>query len=145
MERSENAKSLFLEKGYNCAQSVVLSFADELNLSKEVAQKIAAGFGGGMGKEQKTCGAVTGAVMVLGMLEGEQVNNNDELKSRSYASVKKLHRQFFEKFGTTQCRDLIECDLKTAEGSERFRDQQLKEKVCAPCVARAVNIIESLV
>jgi C_GCAxxG_C_C family probable redox protein len=145
MERSEIARNLFLEKDYNCAQSVVLSFADELKISKEVAQKMAAGFGGGMGKEQKTCGAVTGAVMVLGMLEGERVNNNDELKSRSYASVKKLHQRFFEEFGTTQCRELIDCDLNTSEGSERFRDQQLKEKVCGPCVARAVTIIQSLV
>ena len=85
MERSEQAKELFLS-GYNCAQSVVLSFADDLKFSKELAQKMAAGFGGGMGKQQETCGAVTGAIMVLGLLKGEQVNNNDELKSEAYGS-----------------------------------------------------------
>ena len=60
MERSDQASELFLS-GYNCAQSVVLSFADDLKFSKELGQMMAAGFGGGMGKQQETCGAVTGA------------------------------------------------------------------------------------
>ncbi|RLD53569.1 MAG: hypothetical protein DRI97_13205, partial [Bacteroidetes bacterium] len=83
MNRSEEAKELFLS-GYNCAQSILLSFADDLKFSKELAQKMAAGFGGGMGKRQETCGAVTGAIMVLGMMKGEEVNNNDELKAAAY-------------------------------------------------------------
>ena len=144
MERSENAEGLFLHSDYNCAQSVVLAFVDKLKISREVAQKMAAGFGGGMGKQQETCGAVTGAIMVLGMLEGEKVNNNDELKSRSYSSVQKFHRQFAEEFGTTRCEELIKVNLNTPEGSARFKEEKIKEHVCAPCVKRAVEIIEAM-
>lgn len=143
MNRSEEAKDLFLS-GYNCAQSVVLSFADDLKFSKELAQKMAAGFGGGMGKQQETCGAVTGAIMVLGLMKGEEVNNNDELKSAAYASVKDLTREFVSSYKTTQCRELIGCDLNTAEGSEKFKEEKIMENICAPCVEKAVQIIENL-
>jgi C_GCAxxG_C_C family probable redox protein len=143
MSRSENAVDLFLS-GYNCAQAVVLSFADDLKFSKELAQKMAAGFGGGMGKKQETCGAVTGAIMVLGILKGEEVNNNDELKASAYGGVKELIRDFTAEFKTTQCRDLIGCDLNTPEGSAKFKDDKIMENVCAGCVKKAVEIVENL-
>ena len=143
MERSEKAKELFLS-GHNCAQSVVMSFADDMKYSKELALKMAAGFGGGMGKQQETCGAVTGAIMVLGLMKGEQVNNNDELKTQAYGAVKELTREFTEAFKTTSCRDLIGCDLNTPEGSAKFKEERIMENVCADCVKRAVEIIESI-
>ncbi len=143
MERSEEAKEIFL-KGHNCAQSVVLSFANDLKFSKELALKMAAGFGAGMGREQETCGAVTGAIMVLGLLKGETVNNNDELKSQAYGSVRELIRDFVAEFQTTRCRDLIGCDLSTPEGSKQFEDENKMETVCAGCVQKAVQIVESL-
>ncbi len=143
MERSEQAKEHFLS-GYNCAQSVVLSFADDLKYSKELALKISAGFGGGMGKQQETCGAVTGAIMVLGLLKGEEVNNNDELKYETYSSVKELLKEFTAAYKTTNCRELIACDLNTPEGSAKFKEEKLMENVCAGCVAKAVQIVESI-
>ena len=143
MNRSQNAGELFLS-GYNCAQSVLLSFADDLKFSKELALKMAAGFGGGMGKQQETCGAVTGAIMVLGLLKGEEVNNNDELKAAAYGSVKELSRDFIAAYKTTQCRELIGCDLNTPEGSEKFKEEKIMENVCAPCVRKAVEIVENL-
>lgn len=143
MNRSEQAKDLFLS-GYNCAQSVVLSFADDLKFSRELAQKMAAGFGGGMGKQQETCGAVTGAIMVLGLLKGEDVNNNDELKASSYGAVKNLSRDFVAEYKTTNCKDLIGCDLNTPEGSAKFKDEKIMENICADCVKKAVEIVENL-
>jgi C_GCAxxG_C_C family probable redox protein len=123
---------------------VLLSFADELKYSRELALKISAGFGGGMGKTQETCGAVTGAVMVLGLVNGERANNNDELLPRAYGSVKELFRQFTETFHTTRCRDLAGCDLNTPNGADRFREERIRETICADCVARAVQIVESM-
>ena len=143
MERSELAKDHFLS-GYNCAQSVVLTFADDLKYSKELALKISAGFGGGMGKQQETCGAVTGAIMVLGLLKGETINNNDELKAESYSSVKELTREFTALYNSTRCRDLIGCDLNTPEGAAKFKEEKIMENVCADCVAQAVKIVESI-
>jgi C_GCAxxG_C_C family probable redox protein len=143
MNRADQARELFLS-GYNCAQSVLISFADELKFSRELAQKMAAGFGGGMGKQQETCGAVTGAVMVLGLLSGERASNNDELKSAAYANVKEFFRKFEQEFGFTGCRELTGCDLNTGEGSARFSEEGIMENVCAGCVARAVELVESI-
>lgn len=143
MDRPEHAKELFLS-GYNCAQSVLLSFANDLKFSKELAQKLAAGFGSGMGKQQETCGAVTGAIMVLGLLKGEEVNNNEELKASSYGAVKDLIRDFVAEYKSTKCRDLIGCDLNTPEGSARFNEENMMERICAPCVIKAVKILENL-
>jgi len=143
MNRSEQAKELFLS-GYNCAQSVLLSFSDDLKFSKELAQKMAAGFGGGMGKQQETCGAVTGAIMVLGLLKGEEVNSNDELKAAAYGSVKELIQSFTAEYKSTKCKDLIGCDLNTPEGSARFKEEKIMETTCAGCVKKAVEIVEDL-
>jgi C_GCAxxG_C_C family probable redox protein len=143
MNRSEQAKELFLS-GYNCAQSILLSFADDLKFSKELAQKMAAGFGGGMGKRQETCGAVTGAIMVLGMMKGEEVNNNDDLKAAAYGSVKNLTQDFVASYKTTRCRDLIGCDLNTPEGEAKYKEEKIMENVCAGCVQKAVQIVENL-
>ena len=143
MNRSEQAKELFLS-GHNCAQSVVISFAEDLKFSKELALKMAAGFGGGMGKQQETCGAVTGAIMVLGLLKGEDVNNNDELKASTYGAVKDLIRDFVAEYKTTNCKDLIGCDLNTPEGSAKFKEDKIMETVCADCVKKAVEIVEDL-
>lgn len=143
MNRSEQAKELFLS-GYNCTQSVVLSFADDLKFSKELAQKMAAGFGGGMGKTQETCGAVSGAIMVLGLLKGEEVNNNDELKASAYGAVKDLTRDFVAEYKSTKCRDLIGCDLNTPEGEAKFKDENMMVTICADCVKKAVEIVENL-
>jgi C_GCAxxG_C_C family probable redox protein len=143
MSRSENAKEMFLS-GYNCAQSVVLSFAGDLKFSKELAQKMAAGFGGGMGKQQETCGAITGAIMILGLMKGEEVNNNEELKIATYGSVKELTSKFVAEYKTTNCRELIGCDLNTPEGSAKFNEEKIMENVCAGCVEKAVKIIETI-
>ena len=143
MDRSEQAKTMFLS-GYNCAQSVLTSFSDDLKFSKELGLKMASGFGGGMGKQQETCGAVTGAIMVLGLLKGEEVNNNDELKSLAYGSVKELIKEFTGEFGTTSCADLVGCDLNTPEGSAKFKEEGIMENICAGCVEKAVQIVESI-
>jgi len=143
MNRSEQATELFFS-GYNCAQAVLLSFAEDLKFSKELAQKLAAGFGAGMGRQQETCGAVTGAIMVLGLLKGEDVNSNDELKASSYGAVKDLTRDFMAAYKSTRCSDLLGCDLNTPEGAARFKEERMIENICAPCVKKAVEIVEDL-
>ncbi len=143
MEKSERAKSLFFN-GHNCAQSVFMTFSSELHCSEEMAAKIAAGFGAGMGRTQMTCGAVTGAIMVLGLLKGERANNNEDLKSAAYQSVRELMAAFTGEFGTTRCSELIGCDLNTPEGAVRFQEENMMDNICAECVSKAVQIVESL-
>ena len=82
--------------------------------------------------------------MVLGLLKGEEVNNNEELKTAAYGSVKELIRSFVAEYKSTKCMDLIGCDLNTPEGSARFKEDKIMETTCAGCVKKAVEIVEDL-
>ena len=82
MKRSEKALSYF-NNSFNCAQSVITSFSPELGLSEDDCLKVSCAFGAGMGKQQHTCGAVSGALMVLGLKFGKALNDNEQKKERS--------------------------------------------------------------
>ncbi|MBN2426288.1 MAG: C_GCAxxG_C_C family protein [Calditrichaceae bacterium] len=131
--------------GLNCSQSVFVTFADELSIDKEIAFKIASGFGAGMGREQETCGAVSGAVMVLGLMNTVPGRTLNENKEASYAAVSRFISTFKKQFGSILCRDILDgCDLKTEEGQKQFTEQELLDKRCVHCVELAVNLLESI-
>jgi len=144
MTKSKQAVEFF-RSGMNCAQSVLLAFADELKLNRQTALRIAAGFGGGMGKLQGTCGAVTGAYMVLGLYRGNAAGDNRKLMEGSYDLVRQYSTQFSKEFGSTSCMDLVRVDMKTPEGNERFKSENIKEEICCRVVERSVEILESLI
>ena len=91
------ARAVELKAGCNCAQAVVLSYADKLPLEEETLKKLAAGYGGGMGCMEGTCGALVGAVMVAGML-------TDGQGTGLYA--REILLGFRERCGATICKDL---------------------------------------
>ncbi|WP_022664934.1 C-GCAxxG-C-C family protein [Desulfospira joergensenii] len=135
------AVDMFL-KGYNCAQSVLYAFSEELGLSKETALKISCGFGAGMGRRQKTCGALTGGILVLGMRHGRGVNDGKEAMETTYAKTQELMDQFKAKHGSCICRDLLKgCDLTTEEGQGIFRENDYLTKICKTCVQSVVEIL----
>ena len=135
----------YLKNGFNCAQSVFTVFASEQGLDEATAMKIAGGFGSGMGRLQDTCGAVTGAYMVFGLNHGKTLGDvGTEKRDKTYALVRSFDSTFKEKFGTTVCRDLLQCDLNTAEGQKTFADNHLHENVCQRCVREAVKSVEQL-
>lgn len=100
------ARELFLS-GYNCAQSVAGTFADELGLDFETAVRLASTFGGGIGRLREACGAVTAMTMVLGMKYGYSVPGDDGLKMQTYAMVQELAGKFREANGSIICRELL--------------------------------------
>ena len=91
------ARAVELKAGCNCAQAVVLSYADKLPLEEETLNKLAAGYGGGMGCMEGTCGALVGAVMAAGMLTDGQGTGR-------YA--REILLGFRERCGATICKDL---------------------------------------
>ncbi len=73
-DKAERAAELF-QKGYNCSQSVIGAYAEELGVPEETALRMAAGFGGGIGRCGEACGALTGGVMVVGLRTGSAEAN----------------------------------------------------------------------
>ncbi len=144
MNRSQIALSKFSE-GYSCAQSVVFSFSDLLDISEDTILKITTGFGAGMGRTQNVCGTVTGAIMVLGMLYGRGINNDIENQEITYDKVQLFLEKFNSEFQTTQCKELLRgCDLLTDKGQEEFERLNLIE-TCNRCVAFAVTTLEKMI
>lgn len=141
--RSDKAVAKFLS-GYNCAQSVIWAFANELGLDQEHALKIACGFGAGMARKQEVCGALTGGIMALGLRYGRGEGQDRTATELTYAKVQELMRRFEEKHKTCICRQLLHgCDLSTEDGRKVFREE-LHDNVCKQCVKTATEIVETL-
>jgi len=115
-EKRQLAKEYF-EQGFNCAQSVLLAFGDETELSPEQAARLSSTFGGGMGRMREVCGAVSAMFMIEGLLEGYSDPKAKEEKSALYARVRALADQFREQNHSIICRDLL-IDTETTPGCE---------------------------
>ncbi len=141
-------QSLFPEKaathfrqGYNCAQSVLLTMEQYYNLPEsESIPKIATAFGGGIGRCGSLCGALTGAVMAIGLKHG---TNEPVLEKRinAYLKAKEFYEQFVKEFGSPFCRELIGYDLTKPHELEKARASNVFENKCSKFVAKAIEIL----
>jgi len=143
-QQVEKAIQSFNE-GYNCAQSVLSVFADELEIDMNFAMSISSGFGAGMGRLQETCGAVTGAFMVIGLYNRKKYANNIDLKEASSIMIQEFTQNFKSANRTISCKSLLNCDLNTPEGQEYFDINNLIENVCEKCIADSIRIINKLI
>ncbi len=144
MNRSESAAANIASGKMNCSQSVLTAFAEEQGLQRDMAVKLALGFGGGMGITGRTCGAVTGAYMVIGIKYKYQMEISQENKTRVYQLIKEFDRQFSQINGSTVCQKLLGYDLSTTEGYAAAKEKGLFSTACPKFVQDAVEIIEKL-
>lgn len=100
------SRELF-EQGWNCAQSVFLSHAAEFGLAPDLARRLAAPLGGGLGGLRRTCGAVTALGLLAGLRRGGYDPNNLAAKTEFYALIQKLDAEFAAEFGTSECARLL--------------------------------------
>jgi C_GCAxxG_C_C family probable redox protein len=143
MDYKETAVQYF-QSGFNCAQSVFAAYADELELQKDQALKISTGFGGGMARLQKTCGAVTGSFMVLGLKYGKDSDGDDNARDKTYKLVRIFAERFTAEHGTLECSKLMGCDLNTPEGQLYSRENNLHANVCTQCIKTAAVLLDEL-
>jgi len=130
-------------KGYNCSQAVLVAFAAELNLDEATALKMAAPFGGGLARRGDACGAVTGAMMVLGLARAS-TDSTPQAKGPVYKLTNELFRRFNERNMSIQCRDLLGFELSTPEGMRLATERDVHHKVCPKFVRDAAEIVEQL-
>jgi C_GCAxxG_C_C family probable redox protein len=144
MNRVESAVENIATRKMNCAQSVLTAFCDELGLDRSLAVKLAMGFGGGMGRTGRTCGAVTGAYMALGLKYKYQADKPQENKDRVYQLVRDFDEKFKRAHGSTLCKDLLSCDVSTPQGSATANEKGLFVSLCPKFVRTAVEIVEKM-
>jgi C_GCAxxG_C_C family probable redox protein len=143
MGRATKAAETF-DSGFNCSQSVLTAFCNELGLQDEMAFRIACGLGGGMGRMAKTCGAVTGAFMVIGLKYGQIQGDDKAAKEKTYTFVKAFADLFAKQHGSIECRELLACDINTSEGLKVANEKNLFKTICPKYVESAVNILEKI-
>jgi C_GCAxxG_C_C family probable redox protein len=144
-ERTSQAVEFFKE-GYNCAQAVSMAYADRYSIDVTTLKTLSAPFGGGMGRLNEVCGAVTGMFMVLGMEHPVTSSSNDEvgkaLKKKNYDSVKRTGLQFKEKMGSYVCRDLLKTERYPKQPESTDPNAELYSKrPCTYCVAVAAETL----
>ncbi len=144
MSSADSAVEKF-KGGYNCAQSVLYSLREYTGLSEDESLKLATGFGSGMGRTQKTCGAVSGGILALNILFGRASDEPGEIQERLYRMIQSLIMEFEKDHGTTACLDLLdEADLLTPAGQERFKNENLITR-CHSYAASAAGITENII
>ena len=143
-DRIEIAVSKFSE-GYNCAQSVFYSYCDALQFDQNNTLKMTCGFGAGMGRKGEVCGAVSGGIMVIGAKYGRGEGDDRTATELTYKKTRELMDRFDKKHGTFICRKLLHgCELTTEEGQRHFKETDLANTICQPCVRSVVEILDSV-
>jgi C_GCAxxG_C_C family probable redox protein len=134
----EKAKENFTI-GFNCAESVLKSLANEMGVECSCIPKIATGFGAGLGRHGEICGAITGAVMALGLKYGRSDTKDPEVKEKSYAIVNDFIKTFKSKFKNVRCIDLTACNMLTPEGLQKAKDINVHKNICTDIVVFAAE------
>ena len=143
MNHSELAVDNFM-RGYNCSQAVVVAFSDVTGMTPEYAARLSSSFGGGMGRMREVCGAVSGMLMVAGLLYGYDTPGDDESKREHYKLVQALAGQFREREHSIVCRDILKnppADPNPTPRNEEF----YKKRPCARLVALAAQILDDYI
>lgn len=144
MDTDKNKILQYFREDKNCAQAVLLGFADRFQINEDHALSVASGFGAGMGRLQKTCGAVSGAYMVIGLYAGSNSSNIAEMKENAYKMIIDFTKKFETQLGSSDCSELTRCDLKTETGQQKFEKEQVKEKVCEKCILSSISILNEI-
>jgi C_GCAxxG_C_C family probable redox protein len=121
---------------------VLLSVTESKNIQSDLIPKIATGFCGGLSHTCGLCGAVSGAIMAIGLFTGR--NNSKDSSKKNYAAVQKLIDEFEGKFSSTNCKELIGCDLGTKEGQKKFKANNLMPK-CSQYTEEATRIAMTII
>ena len=134
----DKAKELF-KSGYNCSQSVLGVFCEELGLDFETAIKISSSFGGGMGRMREVCGTVSGMFMAAGLA----FNTEDNNKAEQYKIVQELAQKFKDKNGSIICRELLQgIESSTSPIPSERTESYYKKRPCIELVGDSVEIFE---
>ena len=140
-KRVERAKELF-HQGFNCSQAVFAACADIYGIEDEaLALRLAASFGGGIGRMRQTCGAACGMFLLAGLQNGSAIPGDAEGKKQNYALVQDLAAKFQAENGSLICSELLGIAPKPQEPTPEARTEAYYQKrPCVEMVASAVRI-----
>ena len=142
MKKESKKAGEYFSSGYCWSESILLSVSESKGIKSDLIPKIATGLCGGVSNTDGICGAITGGVLAINMIEGRSEANasRDDLKSKVQTLVSRLD----EEFGSKKCYELCGCDLGTDEGQEKYNIEERYE-LCDKFVANATEITIDLI
>jgi C_GCAxxG_C_C family probable redox protein len=143
MDKAQKAYETMVVHSMNCAQTVITTFCEELGLDTSLAMRVAWALGGGMGQSGGTCGAVTGAYMVLGLAlkrSGDYMKDRVEMT----AALDEFRKRFKKLHGSLSCTELTGYDLSRPEEAAKAFDKHVFAEVCPNLVRDAAKILEDI-
>ena len=132
----------YFDEGYACSQSVLLAYAEELDLNENSARLISSTFGGGMGRLRQKCGAVTGGFMVLGLAYGNSDPKDMDTKLAAYKKVRALNHLFEDIHGTSICAELLKKHATESDVAERKHHKIICRKVVSDVAGLLYDLTE---
>lgn len=128
-------------KGYNCAQSVLVAYAEEVDVDRNVAFRIGAGLGGGVGRTQNICGAINAGAIILGLKFGAYSPDDVESKNRISELVSRFIHDCNQSLGSTQCLELVKVDLNNPDQKKFAKDSGYLSRICDNAISETARIL----
>lgn len=140
-ERVQRSIDFFLA-GYNCSQSVFCALCDLYDVSNEMALKLSASFGGGIGRMRLTCGAASGMFLLAGFEKGQTLPNDPAQKLENYRVVQALAADFKREHGSMTCSELLQLrkDAPTPPMPDPRNEAYYHQRPCLRMITSAVRI-----
>jgi C_GCAxxG_C_C family probable redox protein len=143
-EKTRHANERF-KSGFNCSQSVLSAFAEDFGLSRDSCLRLASPFGSGIARMQETCGAVTGALMAIGLKYGKGENGTEDDKTIAYRQSQFLVNEFKKRNTTICCRQLLDgYDMNSPQEMAKIMELDLYNNYCLKYIQDAVEITETI-
>lgn len=142
MNRKDVALEIF-NNNFNCSQAVFCAFCEEFGLDRDTGLKLSTGFGGGL-RDGEVCGAVSGAIMALGLKEGHYIEDDLAMKTKAYDLTMEYVKRFKARNNTVVCRELLGHDPSIPDEKAILDEKGLFKAVCPKAVTDAVEILEEL-
>lgn len=130
---TQSKASEYFDKGFICAESVLLAVSESCGIKSDLIPGIATGFGSGLARTCGMCGALSGATIAISLVHGRKTENDD--LEVTYSMIQELRDEFSKNFGSENCFNLTGCDFNTPEGNIKFKDNHLKSNLCMKIVS----------
>ncbi|MGN0452308.1 MAG: C-GCAxxG-C-C family protein [Ruminococcus sp.] len=142
MNKADKALELF-SNNFNCSQAVLTAFASDFGVDEQLALKLGTSFGGGA-RNGDICGAVSGALLVLGLKYGHYIASDSQQKSHAYEIAVDYTTRFRKANGSIACRDLLGYDLSKPDEMKCIIENGLFGEICPKMIKSAVDILEEV-
>jgi C_GCAxxG_C_C family probable redox protein len=143
MTKAEDAVALF-QHGFSCSQAVLSVFAQHFGLERDTALRISQGFGAGIAYTDDICGAVSGAIMVIGLRHGRITAEDKAAKEKTYAVVGEFLKKFKQRSGSVKCTELLGYNLSDPQQVAEVKKNKVVMARCPAFVRDAVELVETL-